>query len=218
VDTRTLAEQVHDRLLTLALTEGYQSQRLTVVKLAKRLGVSRTPVRRAVDRLAASGLVVSGRRRGVFFTRIDPERVREVYEVRAELEGLAAQLSASNIEESVVESLLRENRQLVRGPGAKDHSRLVAQEVRIHQAIAEACGQSYLRKLLQDVFELVRAFQFAGYRAPQMAQRAVREHGLILDAIRRRQGNLARRRMVRHVRNTCWQIMAAVRARSMAHV
>jgi len=209
IDMRTLNEQVYDELLARIMTSRGIGLRTSVVELAKDLGVSRSPVRRALDRLSSFGLVESGHRQGVFFSRVDARRVAEVYDVRAELEGLAAERAAERIEPATVRDLISENRQLLKSQPEAVRARFVSQELDLHEAIAESCGQSYLRKVLSDIFTLVSAFQRAGYHARAMARQATREHGLILDALRRRDGKLARKRMVRHVRSTCRQILAA---------
>jgi len=211
IDMRTLNERVYDELLARIMTSRGIGLRTSVVGLAKELGVSRSPVRRALDRLSAFGLVECDGQKGVFVSRVDARRVAEVYDVRAELEGLAAERAAERIERATVKDLISENRRLLKSQPEAVRARFVLQELRLHEAIAESCGQSYLRKVLSDIFTLVSAFQRAGYHAPAMARQATREHGLILDALGRRDGNLARKRMVRHVRSTCRQILASAR-------
>src|SRR5689334_3512269 len=69
-------------------------QHLDEVELARRYGVSRTPVREALMQLSAIGLVVSRPRRGVVVARPSPEQLIEMFDVMAELEGMAGRLAS----------------------------------------------------------------------------------------------------------------------------
>jgi len=213
VDLRRLSDQVCDELLARILRSRTGYVKTSVAELAKELDVSRTPVQRAVDRLSGLGLVECGRRKGVLFGRVDAKRIAEVYDVRAVLEVLAARLAVVNMCEALVRELSQENDELLALGAKAERSRFIRQEFRLHQSIADAADQAYLLRTLSDIFDLMRAFQRAGYRAASMARRAVREHGLILDAIRRRDGKLAEGRMLRHVRSTCRQVLAATQSR-----
>jgi DNA-binding GntR family transcriptional regulator len=64
--------------------------RLREVELAAQLGVSRTPIREAIRRLASDGLVEGAPSRGVMFIELDKQQVRDIYALRAVLEGAAA--------------------------------------------------------------------------------------------------------------------------------
>ena len=209
-DVRTVTERVADALIKRLLGSRSAPYRTSVAELARELGVSRTPVQRAVDRLAGLGLAECGRRGRVALGRVDARRVEEVYEVRAELEGMAAERAATRMDPAMVARLAHVDRGLRAAAGGAERGRMVSQEFLLHQSIAEACGQAYLQKLLKDAFELVAAFQRAGYGAARMADRAIREHSLVIEALQARDGKLARRRMVRHIRSTCRQIMTQI--------
>ena len=217
-DMRTLTEKVTDALLKRILHPQAGGCRTSVVELARSLGVSRTPVQRALDRLTGLGLAECGRRGRVYLGHVDAERVAQVYEVRAELEGMAAERAATRMDPAVVERLAKANRELLAAAGGAERRRMVSQEFLLHQGIAESCGLVYLQKLLRDTFDLVAAFQRAGYGAADMAGRAVREHGLVIAALQKREAKLARRRMARHIRSTCRQIMAQIDGKGSSRV
>src|SRR5579859_8257976 len=88
------AAEVYEELRQ-AIVEGRirPNERLIELELARALNVSRTPVRESILQLVADGLVVS-RRRGWVVREHSPEEIREIYEVRAALEGFAANLAA----------------------------------------------------------------------------------------------------------------------------
>ena len=217
-DMRTLSEKVTDALLKRILCSQSDDGRTSVAELARDFGVSRTPVRRALDRLAGLGLAECGRRGRVYLGRVNAGHVADVYEVRAELEGMASERAATRMDPAVVDRLAKANRGLLARARSAGRPQMVSQEFLLHRSIADSCGQPYLQKLLRDAFDLVAAFQRAGYDAGRMADRAVREHGLIIAALQKRDGKLARRRMARHIRSTCRQIMAQIGRKGIRRV
>jgi DNA-binding GntR family transcriptional regulator len=97
-----LAATIQARVLSGAIATG---TRLRQESLAAEFGVSRTPVREALRKLQASGLVEVQPNRGALVRRPTAREVREAYEVRAELEGLAASLAASRIRDDELRTL-----------------------------------------------------------------------------------------------------------------
>ena len=94
---RSLTAQVHERLRAEILGGTIApGAHLSVPSIARRLGVSRTPVREALFRLEQDGLVRSLPHRGVVVLTPDPADLRELFEVREALEGMAARVAASH--------------------------------------------------------------------------------------------------------------------------
>ena len=90
-----LIDQVHDRLLA-AVVDGTLApgRRLTQDEIALMLGVSRQPVSHAIQMLRRRGLLIDAGKRGIAVAPIDAIRIRDLYQVRAALDGLAAELAA----------------------------------------------------------------------------------------------------------------------------
>jgi DNA-binding GntR family transcriptional regulator len=93
-----LMEQVHARLVD-AIADGtlQPGERLTQEDVADRLSVSRQPVSHALQLLRRQGLVIDSGKRGVEVAPVDPTRIRDLYRVRAALDGLAARLAARRV-------------------------------------------------------------------------------------------------------------------------
>src|SRR5947199_4569846 len=91
-----LIDQVYARILE-AITDRTlpPGHRIRQNELAERLGVSRQPVSHALHLLHRQGLVAESGRRGFEVTRLDPSRIRQLYEARAAIDALAAQLAAA---------------------------------------------------------------------------------------------------------------------------
>src|SRR3954451_8950118 len=97
-----LAAQLQARVLNGELASG---TRLRQEALAEEFGVSRTPIREALRKLQASGLVEVQPRRGALVRAPSAREIRAAYEVRAELEGLAAELAARRIHQEQLDLL-----------------------------------------------------------------------------------------------------------------
>lgn len=93
-----LIEQVHLRMID-AIADGTLApgERLTQEELAERLSVSRQPVSHALQLLKRQGLVVEQGKRGLAVAPIEPDRIRDLYQLRAALDGLAARLAAERV-------------------------------------------------------------------------------------------------------------------------
>ena len=93
-----LTDQVYARILE-AITDRtlLPGQRITQNELAERLGVSRQPVSHALHLLHRQGLLAESGRRGFEVTQLDPQRIRQLYEVRGALDALAARMAAGRV-------------------------------------------------------------------------------------------------------------------------
>ena len=182
--------------------------------LAAEFGVSRTPVREALRKLQASGLVEVQPRRGALVRGPTVREIREAYEVRAELEGLAAELAAARSRDGELRRL-RDAQALFRRslPGVlasragRAHDETSQTEwIRgndsFHLAILEAAGNSRLEATLAD---LHRSFPrdltwLVLAENARLLEENVAQHEAILEAIERHDPKAARKRMVEHNR------------------
>src|SRR5918999_2449098 len=122
-------EELRDRIVTLHLPPG------TVVRedeLMHEMGIGRTPLREAVKRLALENLVEVQPRRGTFVTAVEAADIQNITEVRAELEGYAAELAALRLDpdtRATAEALIKEIEEL----GQQEQQRLMGVDERIHR-------------------------------------------------------------------------------------
>src|SRR3954464_13935109 len=133
-----LTDQVYARILEAIIDRSLlPGQRIRQNELADRLGVSRPPVSHALHLLHRQGLVAESGRKGFEVTRLDPQRIRQLYEVRGAIDGLAARLAAGRVKTDPVgrahlEAALRAGRAIDdRTPLAA----LIARDVDFHRAI-----------------------------------------------------------------------------------
>jgi DNA-binding GntR family transcriptional regulator len=158
---------------------------LAEVEQSTRLGVSRTPVREALSRLAADGLVATHSGRGVVVTDVPLTRIAELFEVRSALEEQAARLAARRRDPAVFEGLQRELRQahelLENGdPVRHEYYELVA---RLDAAIDDAVQNPLLVSTLAGVRTHVARIRRLSHDDPERLREAAHEHLMIVDAI-----------------------------------
>jgi DNA-binding GntR family transcriptional regulator len=198
--TRLVAERAYldlrDRIVTLRLPPG------TVLRedeLMKDLGIGRTPLREAVKRLALEYLVEVQPRRGTFVTAIEAADIQNITEVRAELEGYAAELAALRLDPETrakAETQLHEIESL---DGAGDQEVLMGMDERIHRFVWDACRNPYLTETLERYFtHSLRIWYLVLDRVPTLGH-AVHDQTQLLEAILDRSGPHARTIMHEHV-------------------
>ena len=198
--------ELRDRIVTLRLRPG------TVLRedaLMRELDVGRTPLREAVKRLALEDLVAVQPRRGTFVSGVEAADIVQITEVRAELEGYAAELAALRMsaEARVVgEGLLREVEQLER---IADQDGLMRFDERIHRFTWEAAGNPFLTATLERYFTLsLRVWYLVLDRVPGLGH-AVHDQVQLIEALLDRNGPRARTIMHEHVLAFQRDIMAA---------
>src|SRR5215217_6941162 len=198
--TRLVAERAYlelrDRIVTLSLAPG---SALREDELMTQMGIGRTPLREAVKRLALENLLSVQPRRGTFVSDVDAADIVNITEVRAELEGYAAELAAQRMDgvsRIAAESLLREVDELSR-PGDQDW--LMRFDERIHRFTWEASGNPYLTETLERYFtHSLRVWYLVLDRVPGLGH-AVHDQTQLLEAILDRSGPHARTIMHEHV-------------------
>ena len=209
-----LAARIQSRVLNGEIETGTW---LRQESLAAEFGVSRTPVREALRKLQASGLVEVQPRRGALVRGPTAREIREAYEVRAELEGLAAELAATRVRDGEL-ARLREAQALFRqsiasllawreGRGGDEpppdaHAEWNRGNDEFHLAIQKAAGNERLAATLADLHRsFPRDLTWAALgENEKLLQENVAQHEGILEAIERHDAKTARRLMVEHVR------------------
>jgi DNA-binding GntR family transcriptional regulator len=207
-----LAAAIQSRILSGSIPIG---ARLRQEALAEEFGVSRTPVREALRKLQAAGTVELLPHRGAVVRGPSARDIREAYEVRAELEGLAAELAATRISDQHLrrlreaEALFRKSvTTLVARPGPRrpdwtDSSSWVQANDLFHQAILEAAANGRLTATIADLHRsFPRDLTWAALSGnSRLLEENVEQHAAILSGIERGNPEEARRRMVEHVRS-----------------
>lgn len=146
-----LIDQVYDRILE-AITDRTlpPGHRIRQNELAERLGVSRQPVSHALHLLHRQGLVAESGRRGFEVTRLDPSRIRQLYEVRGAIDALAARLAAGRARtDAAGRAQLEAALQAGRTIGSHTSlAQLIALDVDFHRAIYRLAGNPAIEEMI----------------------------------------------------------------------
>ena len=154
--------------------------RLVESELADRLGVSRTPVREALQRLETQSLLARDGR-SLIVASLDHNQMAELYVVRAELEGLAAKLAAKHAtpeEKRVLQDMVDEDRKIVNDPNA-----LARANRRFHKQIHLASHNRFLVQQLDLLHRSMALMATTSLAAEGRGMVAMQEHQNIVDAI-----------------------------------
>lgn len=156
--------------------------RLSIPRLAVQFGVSRSPVREAVQRLVQDGLATEEPHRGGAVATITADELLPLYEVREMLEGLAARLAAQRATRDELARLHTEQRSHEHAVENGDIRAHVEHDLAFHKLLRQAAGNAELRLALERVQGRVTIAMLSADYATWPAK-AVAEHRSILDAV-----------------------------------
>lgn len=191
---RFLKAAILERRLTLG-------SKLDEVKLAEELGVSRTPIREAFQRLSAEGLIELIPHRGAFVIQLTRRDLEELYEMREALEGQAARLAAARATPATVvklEKIIAAYRTAVSENGRRS---IILLDSRFHETVARASRNRRLMEAIRSLREQLRILRITSVAIPGRPGRSLEEMSALLEAIRGRNPDLAEERMRTHIRS-----------------
>ncbi len=167
--------------------------------LATRFEVSRTPVREALQQLAARGLVRIAPRQGVFVSRLSVNRVRAMLEYIGELESLCAKLAARRLDEDVrraLDAAIAQCEEAAERGGAAEYA--VANTV-FHEAVYAGCRNEYLAEQIRQARRLIQRYRVRDFQTKAQIAASLADHRKIAQAIQAGDEALAAETMLLHV-------------------
>ncbi|MDB5059404.1 MAG: transcriptional regulator, GntR family [Chloroflexi bacterium] len=167
----------------LIVSGGRGGQRLSDVTLAAQLGVSRTPVRQALYRLAEDGLVVSDPRRGFWMRTFTSRDVSEIYTLRSALEVLALRLAAPLLNPDDLAAQLELATELRYNPQAHSLALHLRSDVHMHNLLILGSANSRLIRALATIRSQHSMFQIRDSLFPSRVEAAAQDHQDILRAL-----------------------------------
>ena len=171
--------------------------RVREIEIAERFGISRTPVREAIRRLEAEGLIVHVPRQGAVIKQMEQREVIELYEMRAVLEGTAARMAAQHASEIEL-SELQELNALLR---EADQAQAAEINRRFHHYLYEAAKNRYLLKSVTALSNALAVLGGTTMKAEGRVGEAHEEHQSILTAIGKRDADAADQAARTHIIN-----------------
>ena len=191
-----LSDQVYAVLKKMIANYRFQpGARLNIESIARELEVSRTPVWEAVRRLEQEGLVENIPNRGVFMSSLTAEKALDLYAVREVLEGMAARLAATRIDESSLEKMAKfilRQREVIGKQDILAYSKL---DFEFHAIVYDACGNEWLKELLETIKNKMRPLTL--HMQPDFSK-LIDHHAELVRALRGRDPEKAGEAFRRH--------------------
>lgn len=175
--------------------------KLTEDSLAKELGVSRTPVREAFNRLAQEGLVTVFPGRGAFVATLSFSDMVQLLEIRETLEGMAARLATNRLTKANLEKLRRKMEVELEKAVGNDYTGYLDVDRQFHESVISASGNQHLSQLMKSLRDRIQMLRHRSVILPGRAHKSFQEHLQIIDALAARDPDLAEERIRTHIRN-----------------
>ena len=202
ISRTTTQDNVVDQLRKLILTHYFRPKdRLHQDKLANLLGVSRTPIREALVKLASEGLVIFSPYKGASIADFSVSNLNEIYNVRIALESYAANLAAQRITESQVAELSDLLRKMKAALDAHDLQELLQLNRKFHTGIYAAAKEGRLLDLINNYFDQADVYRRIFVNLDHSREEMV-NHGEVLVALGDHDPVLAEKLTRDHLRKT----------------
>lgn len=180
--TRTckLRDALEDDIANGRLRPG---DRLDEVGLAERFGVSRTPIREALQQLSATGLVKIAPKKGAYVAEISLPRLIEMFEVMAELEGMCGRLCARRMTRSEYDALVDALQACQKAAEEGDTDTYYYENERFHTMIYQGCHNEFLGEQSRQLHMRLKPYRRLQLRVRNRVSRSLQEHEEIIAAI-----------------------------------
>lgn len=193
---KTVFEHLRQEILRGTLNHG---ERLIETEIAKRLKISRTPVREAFRKLENEGLVKYSPGRGVTVSKISQEDMEEIYSIREVLEGLTARLAAERISKQEIKGVRNLLQEMARSYKSRDYRSVVRLHTQFNEMICHAAHSPRLHDLTSRFNEYTERSQLRALGVPDRFKAIQAEHEKIVQALEKGNPQLAEEAVRFHV-------------------
>lgn len=203
-----LSRKVYKALRVAIVQEKIKpGSRLSELKIAKQMGISRTPVREAIHKLSSEGFVELLPNQGIIVNNISVKDLEEVLNIRSALEGLSARLAAKKIkikDIEKIECILQKMRDIAE---QKDAHRYIELSSQFQDIILRVSGNQRLKKMRNNFNDLSRRFSAQSLEVSSRFKISIREHEDILEALKKGDEYQAQKFSEIHVQNVLKNII-----------
>jgi len=192
----SIYEKLKSQIINFTLKPG---QKLQDRQLGLQFGVSRTPVREALNRLVQEGFVRQISGRGYFVKEITIKEIENLYEVREALEVLAAQQAIQKINNRQIKKLseiLKSHKKLIQKGESKGR---LLEDADFHRTIVISSGNQYLYGIINNIFDKISTFRAIDALSLQRAKIAYQEHKEIFDLLKEKDTQRLKKKLGKHI-------------------
>ncbi len=197
-----LRQQVLDQLRAAIVDLEFEpGERLVERKLCEMMGVSRTSVREALRHLEAEGLITTVPHRGPVVTEVTPEEARDIYQVRAALEGLAGAQCAAYATPEVIASLRESLGAMESASRRFDRRAMRETSVTFFETLFEGGRNQVCAAMIRSLQARINFLRSASFQATGRIQEFIAELRAIVEAVESRDPEATRAACARHIEN-----------------
>lgn len=192
----TVFNEIRDKILNFEILPGVK---VPDKDISEEMGISRTPVREALFRLAENGLIHAKPNRGFTVRTYTAKEVEDLYNMREALEGLAVKLTIRNINESKIKSfydLMERYKNVLNTNDVLTFNKL---DQEFHDLIAKHSENEFLKQNLRSMHDKIWLIRRYLYFLPGTFQEAYEEHSNIIECVEKRNTNKAKAAMSQHI-------------------
>ena len=195
-----LRDIVFKTLRDAIITGEFQpGERLMEMKLANEMGVSRTPVREAIKKLEAEGLVIMNPRRGAQVAPINEKDLKDILEIRKALESLSCRIACGKVNPDDVKHLRSINRAVAKAVRENDIPEIVERDVEFHDAINLITDNARLAKFLGQLKEHLYRYRLEFIKNMENCNTIIEDHERIIEAIAQKNADVACKEIEDHI-------------------
>ncbi len=202
VTHRNLRQTVYQRVRAIVLSNDVQAgAKINEEMIAGQLGVSKTPVREALSKLAHDGVVRIIPNRGAFKLALSGKEIEEIMLIREVLEGLCVRLAVKNVTAPSIRKLKNLLDSFEKEANHTDFSTYARTHQKFHQVIYNLSKSPRLRHLIESMYELSDLLRTRYFRKPERVAQSLQGHRELIAALERKDGVEAesiRKTMVRN--------------------
>ena len=211
LDRVSLSIRVYDHVKRrIVANELPFGSKLTEDGLAKELGISRTPIREALNRLAQDRLVTVSPGRGAFVATFSFDDMVQLLEIRETLEGMAARLASKRITKETLEKLRQRLKAAAQKQEHNGYKGYLDADRDFHECVISACGNHQLSQLMKSLQDRIQMLRSRSVMLPGRARKSFQEHMEIIDALSARDPDLAEEKIRTHIRNVKGDLEIAI--------
>ena len=175
--------------------------RISIDSLARRLGVSQTPIREALSMLEATGLVTKRHFFGYCSApQLNRQQLDQLYEARLLIEPFAARCAAERMNDAAIEELVALAHAMTPGESRDSYDKFADQDSDLHDLVAAGSGNPIIRESLARLNSHLHIFRLRFHS--EVATEAVNEHGALIDALTLRRPEAAESAMREHIKRS----------------
>ena len=206
-----LSQKVY-RVLKTEIVKGFlePGTKLLENKLAEEMHVSRTPIREAIQKLAAEGFIKIAPNQTLIVTEVSLEDVKEVLQIRGVLEGLAARITAKKITRQEIDELEGIVTQMGLYVTKKDLTSYCQVDDEFHNLILNLCGNKWIIQIRDNLGNFIYRFRIKSLSVPGRLKCSLEEHQKIMESLQKHNSEEADRLSQIHMENTIINILKNV--------